>query len=464
MERFIGIILFLIFLSAPNLTSAQTPTANEVLCLNAAPVAPSKRISDCSAAILEKPANGKLYEVRAQFYGETKQFDLALADVNKVIQMTPNHDNAYVYRGIVFYTTGKSEAALADFTKALEINPSNTNALYQRAAFYNQTGKKDLALADLRKLSALAPGNPQVAAAIKQLEAAPQPYSYMGKQLAAPEQFLQEVTNLENKNAQSYFGVTMAMPNEKFDPVAFDLLTNCFSRFPEHTGCAKKLYDVYSNEKLRNKSFALTQQAKWVEANLVRLYTTLIKAEPQSHHYYFMRGMQYFYQQKNYPLAVADFTKALEINSSKPSHYYDLRARAYVEQKNYDAALADYATIIAKADNLQARRDRAKVYALQGKYDLALADANQAVESSKGNQINMNAGLYVRAKIYAQAGKHELAIADYSKLIEFDDQSDSAYAERAKSWRAVGKTALATLDEKRVEEIKARRDRSKGKY
>ena len=45
-----------------------------------------------------------------------------------VIQLNPDDTNAYSNRGAVFVSKGDYDRAIADFTKAIELDPNNTNA------------------------------------------------------------------------------------------------------------------------------------------------------------------------------------------------------------------------------------------------------------------------------------------------------------------------------------------------
>lgn len=49
----------------------------------------------------------------------------------------------------------------------------------------------------------------------------------------------------------------------------------------------------------------------------------------------------------NYPIAITDFTKALEIDSSRSEIYFD-RGRAYVKTSEFEKAISDFDVFISK--------------------------------------------------------------------------------------------------------------------
>jgi len=59
-----------------------------------------------------------------------KDFDNALADLDKIIAMNPTDPDAYCGRAVIyFWNKGDREKALADLKKALELDPNHKNSL-----------------------------------------------------------------------------------------------------------------------------------------------------------------------------------------------------------------------------------------------------------------------------------------------------------------------------------------------
>ena len=56
------------------------------------------------------------------------QYDQALADYTKAIEINPRYAAAYLNRGVIFYKTARFDQALVDFRQALDINPKDAAA------------------------------------------------------------------------------------------------------------------------------------------------------------------------------------------------------------------------------------------------------------------------------------------------------------------------------------------------
>ncbi len=61
------------------------------------------------------------YFARARAYNDNGDFDLAIADCTKILQLDPDHFRAYRLRGGIFQETGKWAQAERDFAKARRI-------------------------------------------------------------------------------------------------------------------------------------------------------------------------------------------------------------------------------------------------------------------------------------------------------------------------------------------------------
>src|SRR4030042_768531 len=61
-------------------------------------------------------------------YYKTGQYDNALSDYNKALEINPNYAEAYYNRGTTYGKKGQYDNAISDFNKALEINPKFTEA------------------------------------------------------------------------------------------------------------------------------------------------------------------------------------------------------------------------------------------------------------------------------------------------------------------------------------------------
>ncbi len=86
-------------------------------------------IALCTKAIEFNPLLAAAYSERSAAYYFKEQYDLALSDIKKAIDIEPIANN-YSLRGGIYMQKGKFDLALADFNKAIDLAP-------EYAHFYN---------------------------------------------------------------------------------------------------------------------------------------------------------------------------------------------------------------------------------------------------------------------------------------------------------------------------------------
>lgn len=122
--------------------------------LAAHPVTDSEGISRENKAMLAKDHNQQ-----GVTYSEQGQYDLAILEFNKALEIAPGFPEAYNNRGITYSKKDQFDSAISDFSKALDIDPKDTKVLYNRGLTYAIEGQFDLALSDLKKCLELVPTN-----------------------------------------------------------------------------------------------------------------------------------------------------------------------------------------------------------------------------------------------------------------------------------------------------------------
>ncbi len=93
---------------------------------------------------------GQLKEGRKRFLN--KEYEAALAEYNRTIQIAPYRGDAYYGRGCVYHALGQTALARADFDHALRCDPRLFPAYLERAKLSTETGDLDGALADFGQL------------------------------------------------------------------------------------------------------------------------------------------------------------------------------------------------------------------------------------------------------------------------------------------------------------------------
>jgi tetratricopeptide (TPR) repeat protein len=92
-------------------------------------------------------------------YYNKGDYDRALVEINKAIELNPQDDKGYNDRAGIYAKLGDLEKAFADLDKAIELNPSSYPAYYNRGRFYLKKRNYKLAIDDFTKFAELDPEN-----------------------------------------------------------------------------------------------------------------------------------------------------------------------------------------------------------------------------------------------------------------------------------------------------------------
>jgi tetratricopeptide (TPR) repeat protein len=84
--------------------------------------------------------DAKFYNSRGIAYAEKGQYDQAIYDFNRAVELNPNDSKAYNNRGRVYRLKGQYDQAISDFNKAIEMSPLDAEA-YNNLAWLYATAK-----------------------------------------------------------------------------------------------------------------------------------------------------------------------------------------------------------------------------------------------------------------------------------------------------------------------------------
>jgi tetratricopeptide (TPR) repeat protein len=113
------------------------------------------------------------YTIRGNAYDNKGQYDQAIADFTKAIEINPRYAKAYTNRGSVYNSKGQADRAIADYGKAIEINPRYANAYNNRGIAYEKKKLRDKAIADYRAALEVNPSSDWTRKALKRLGVEP---------------------------------------------------------------------------------------------------------------------------------------------------------------------------------------------------------------------------------------------------------------------------------------------------
>ena len=158
----------------------------------------------------------------------------------------------------------------------------------------------------------------------------------------------------------------------------------------------------------------------------IALYVKTINQDPSISMVYSQRGYMYRHDLHEYPSAIADYSKAIELCQEQEKKSKELtrrayspvnflllrRAIAYSENKDYEKALGDFSVTLSNDPDYSSAYDRrAETCSKMGSLERALADFDKSIKSSRGYP---EASTYMlRGDAYKRAGRYKEALADY---------------------------------------------------
>jgi lipoprotein NlpI len=104
-----------------------------------------------------KPDLAKVYYNRGTSYEDKGEFDLAIADLDRAVEIEPKYKEAFVNLGYAYDGKGDYERAIAAYGKAIDLDAKFINPYDNRAQDYEAVGQYDRAIADYTKVLELNP-------------------------------------------------------------------------------------------------------------------------------------------------------------------------------------------------------------------------------------------------------------------------------------------------------------------
>ncbi len=114
-------------------------------------------ISDYTKALEIDPKFTEAYHNRGTAYGKKGRYDEAISDFTKALEINPRFAEAYRSRGSAYDDKGQYDEAISDYNKALEMNPGDGLAYYNRGIAYAHKGQYDEAISDYIKVLEIDP-------------------------------------------------------------------------------------------------------------------------------------------------------------------------------------------------------------------------------------------------------------------------------------------------------------------
>lgn len=313
-------------------------------------------------ALALNPTSIPIYYGRAYDYGGLKKYDLALADIHKILDLDEGNIRARDLRSSIYLSQDKYEEVIKEADRIIKLDPTSASAFDNRSYAYYQIGKYDLAILD----------------------------SYTALTLE------DKSTRMRNNY------ITFSKKNFT---LGLAKISNLIKEFPQ-----KEVWLYVRSQLHRYKKDyknALTDFAKIFD---------MISDDYRN--FYFTERAELYGEMGLHSLAIADYTEAIAMDSSS-AFLFGVRGDAYRLTGNYTAAIADFNRAIELYPEgawFYYRRGWVKDEFLKDP-DGGLADYTSAIELDRNDAYP-----YLhRGRLYTKQYKDTLrANADFRKVVELD--------------------------------------------
>ena len=114
-------------------------------------------IKDFTKAIELKSDYALSYNNRGAVYRSKGEYDQAIEDCNKAIQLKPDYAEPYSNRGSAYRNKGETDRAIKDYDRAIQLKQDFIEAYYNRGLAYHEKGDFDRAIENYNKAIDLNP-------------------------------------------------------------------------------------------------------------------------------------------------------------------------------------------------------------------------------------------------------------------------------------------------------------------
>jgi len=119
-----------------------------------------------------KPPDFAFYQNRANANFVMGEYDAAIVDYNKAIELNSKEPTIYFSRALALFNNKSFTPAIADFDKVIELDPKDAMAYFKRGNALEKIGNFEKALTDYQKAADLDSDNEPAKAALQRLQAA----------------------------------------------------------------------------------------------------------------------------------------------------------------------------------------------------------------------------------------------------------------------------------------------------
>jgi serine/threonine protein kinase len=288
----------------------------------------------------ELPAAEVFFKYGSECY-KKKDYDGAIQNYSKAIELNPRYAEAYSDRGNSYYMKDDYDQAFTDYNKAIELNPQLAHAYLNRGDIYYGEKEYDQALLDYNRAIQV---NPQYAAAYY-------------------------------KRGEFYFNAYLK--NVVEDDGNYDRAIRDYNK-------AIKLNPQYAVAYNR-RGYAFYYKGYYDQAMMD--YNKAIELDPRAADAFHHRALVYHFHEEDWDRAIVDYNKAIELNPQDAGAYYR-RGLIYKRSGDYDQAITNYNKAIElNPQDAYAYQERGRAYEALGQKAKERADRQEYKEKAKADQL-----------------------------------------------------------------------------
>ena len=324
----------------------------------------------------------------ADIYLENQQYDDAVLEYTKAINLDPSNYDNYFYRGDIYREKGDYNLALIDFSKAIESDSTELDFLTQRAyLYYEYLNDKTNALNDIERI-------------IKMQQNSISSFS----DIAIVIEGLQKIGGIQEAIKFCDRGIEANLDNNK-----------CASYYYFGKGYCLQVNQEY-NAALFNYSKAIS-----LNENDALFYVT--------------RGELQLEYLNKIDLAIKDFKKSIDIKPNYDDALYNLAfAHHKLNEKEKEKQTLELLLKINE-QHLMGINLLGVNYNLEENYDKAIEIFNKGIKLEKTLPQAAAFCYSNRAGSYSLKGNFSQAKLDFDKAVELDSKNALIYCARASFWR-----------------------------
>jgi tetratricopeptide (TPR) repeat protein len=343
-------------------------------------------IDDCTRAIELVPGLTEAYHKRGIVYTELEEYERAIADFDRAIELDSGYKWAYANKGVALHELGRYDEALAALGQAIQLDPAYIRAYYLRGEIYFAREEYERAIEEYDKAIELDPDYE---------------WAYHGK-------------------GSALFRL------ERYDE-ALMALDQFIQLEPEFAGAYYLRGEIY---------FAREEYERAIEE-----YDKVIELDPKYTWAYAEKGYA-LYKLGRYDEALTALDQAIELEPEL-AWAYRHRGLVYYDLEEYERAIEEYDKAIEADPGYQsAYADKGQALRRLGRYDEALAAFDQAIQLDPEDVW----AYYARGLIYSEREEYDQAIEEYDKAIELDLEYADVYFDRGFAYKELGEKEKAIAD------------------